>query len=73
MTTVQSITGRFSVSGLLLDLLYYLVPNSFFHAVILFAIQQLARRLLMGHQPKTGEVEELPHLTSFLSALELLR
>jgi len=30
MTTVHSITGRFSFSGLLLDLLYYLVPNSFF-------------------------------------------
>lgn len=31
MTTVHSITGRFSASGLLLDLLScYLVPNSFF-------------------------------------------
>jgi len=34
---------------------------------------QLPRRLLMDHQPKTGEVEELLHLTSFLAALELPR
>ena len=34
---------------------------------------QLPRRLLMDHQPRTGEVEELLHLTSFLAALELPR
>ena len=36
-------------------------------------VNQLPRRLLMGHQPRTGEVEELLHLTSFLAALELPR
>lgn len=37
-----------------------------------FVIQP-PRRLLMDHQPRTGEVDVLPHSTSFLAALELPR
>lgn len=73
MTTVHSITGEsLSLNGL---------PDACFGSYILITksglcycfANQLPRRLLMDHQPKTGEVEELLHLTSFLAALELPR
>lgn len=73
MTTVHSITGEHHflvVCCCIYWLIYILVAKSGLSCC--FA-NQLPRRLLMDHQPKTGEVEELLHLTSFLAALELPR
>ena len=71
MTTVHSITGE-PIACYLYFLLPIMIQVANSGLCFCFA-NQLPRRLLMGHQPKTGEVEELLHLTSFLAALELPR
>jgi len=73
MTTVHSITGKLIARYLVACYLSYHACYVLSQGLCFCFANQPPRRLLMGHQPKTGEVEELLHLTSFLAALELPR
>lgn len=75
MTTVHSITGRFSSSLYTFPVLQLC---SFLHIRFLTrfvksSIIQPHKKLSMDPQLRTGEVEELLHSTSFLAVLELPR